>query len=168
MNARPKTLAVALAGAALVMAACGKDSRDTDEGDQPSSEGGQPSSQVVALVTAPGSDSIPGADSVSDAADGISADEARDLGVFAGPFDARVLVSHATETATTFEVTNIGDNDDVYGFEVRPRTAAVVEPTRAAVRAGDSITVTIYGTESGTLVVTSEGRGDEVADEPFG
>lgn len=100
--------------------------------------------------------------------DGISRDEAEDLDVLTGDYDA--LLEGPTDVRTedgcamlTLELRNVGQVADRYDMTAEPATVTV-DPSIVTLDAGDAAELSVRSCE-GTLVVSahSQGRGEVVA-----
>ena len=99
---------------------------------------------------------------------GISADEAKRLGVFVAEFDARLDGPVRTsEGRRVFRLVNVGQRDDRYQVSVEPASSGTVEPAELALTTGQSSDLTVRTTAPATLRIWSIGRGAEIAAQPL-
>jgi hypothetical protein len=107
----------------------------------------------------------------SSAGGGISAQEARERGVFTAEFDARLepppgAVEGDVRGSAEFRLVNVGAAADVYELTVDPPSAGSVEPATVELEpAGDTVvTVTLTAADQDSVLrVVSAGRGAEIA-----
>ncbi|GAA0986036.1 hypothetical protein GCM10009555_062570 [Acrocarpospora macrocephala] len=122
-------------------------------------------SPLAVLVLCAGCVSQP-ATSPATGHEGVSASEAKSLGAFTAPYDARLDLISSGRGQWVLRLVNRGQHPDDYTFVLDPAAAGRVTPARLHLAVAEEQQLTVDGAPA-TIRVLSRGRNAEIAAIPL-
>ncbi|MEO3854766.1 hypothetical protein [Acrocarpospora sp. B8E8] len=120
---------------------------------------------VLVLVICAGCAS-PATTSPATGQEGVSASEAKSLGAFTAPYDARLDLISSGRGQWVLRLVNRGRHPDDYSFVLDPAAAGRVTPARLHLAVAEEQQLTVDGAPA-TIRVLSRGRNAEIAAIPL-